>query len=44
MKKKEAAELFKEVKEDFKLGYKLNEDNVSYEVYPYQLQGYFVGL
>lgn len=44
MKKEEAAELFKEVKEDFKLGYKLNEDNVSYEVYPYQLQGYFVGL
>ena len=43
-KQEEATELFKEVKEDFKLGYKLNEDNVIYELYPYQLQGYFVGL
>ena len=43
-KQDEATELFKEVREDFKLGYKLNEDNVSYELYPYQLQGYFVGL
>ena len=23
---------------------KLNEDNVIYETYPYQLQGYFLGL
>lgn len=44
MKKDEATDLFKEVREDFKLGYKLNEDNVIYELYPYQLQGYFVGL
>ena len=43
-KQEEATELFKQVKEDFKLGYKLNEDNVIYELYPYQLQGYFVGL
>ncbi len=43
-KQEEATELFKQVREDFKLGYKLNEDNVIYELYPYQLQGYFVGL
>ena len=40
----QAKELYAQVKEDFKLGYKLNEDNVIYELYPYQLQGYFVGL
>lgn len=44
MKQDEATDLFKEAREDFKLGYKLNEDNVIYEQYPYQLQGYFVGL
>ena len=43
-KQEEATDLFKEVREDFKLGYKLNEDNVIYELYPYQLQGYFIGL
>lgn len=40
----QAKELYAQVKEDFKLGYKLNEDNTIYEIYPYQLQGYFVGL
>ena len=43
-KNEEAKELYAQIQDDFKLGYKLNEDNVSYEVYPYQLQGYFVGL
>lgn len=38
------SEFMAQAKEDFKLGYKLNEDNTSYETYPYQLQGYFVGL
>lgn len=38
------ADFIAQAKEDFKLGYKLNEDNTSYETYPYQLQGYFVGL
>ncbi len=40
----QAKELYAQVKEDFKLGYKLNEDNTIYEIYPYQLQGYFVGF
>jgi tetratricopeptide (TPR) repeat protein len=39
-----AKEMLEQAKEDFKKGYKLNEDNVIYEVYPYQLQGYFLGL
>lgn len=43
-KNQEAKELYTQIREDFKLGYKLNEDNVIYELYPYQLQGYFVGL
>ena len=38
------ADFIAQAKENFKLGYKLNEDNTSYETYPYQLQGYFVGL
>ncbi|MES2748750.1 MAG: tetratricopeptide repeat protein [Bacteroidota bacterium] len=32
----EAERLLKESKEDYKLGYKLNEDNTIYETYPYQ--------
>lgn len=32
----EAERLLKEAKEDYKLGYKLNEDNTIYETYPYQ--------
>lgn len=43
-KNKEANEMFSQAKEDYKAGYKLNEDNVIYETYPYQLQGYFLGL
>lgn len=43
-KNEEAKELYAQAKENFKLGYKLNEDNTIYELYPYQLQGYFVGL
>ena len=39
-----AKEMLEQAKEDFKKGYKLNEDNVIYETYPYQLQGYFLGL
>lgn len=37
-------QMIKEAKDDFKNGYKLNEDNTIYEIYPYQLQGYFIGL
>ena len=40
----EARIVFDEATADFKQGYKLNEDNVIYELYPYQLQGYFLGL
>lgn len=40
----EARIVFDEATADFKQGYKLNEDNVIYELYPYQLQGYFIGL
>lgn len=32
----EAERLLKEAKDDYKLGYKLNEDNTVYETYPYQ--------
>jgi tetratricopeptide (TPR) repeat protein len=32
----EVANLLKEAKEDYKQGYKLNEDNTIYETYPYQ--------
>ena len=39
-----AKEMLEQAKEDFKKGYKLNEDNVIYETYPYQLQSYFLGL
>jgi tetratricopeptide (TPR) repeat protein len=39
-----AKEMLAQAKEDFKKGYKLNEDNVFYETYPYQLQGYSLGL
>ena len=38
------ADYMDQAKKDFQLGYKLNEDNTSYETYPYQLQGYFLGL
>lgn len=43
-KNEAAKEMLSQAKEDFKKGYKLNEDNVFYETYPYQLQGYFLGL
>lgn len=39
-----AKEMLAQAKEDFKKGYKLNEDNTYYETYPYQLQGYSLGL
>jgi tetratricopeptide (TPR) repeat protein len=32
----EAKTLLKESEEDYKIGYKLNEDNTIYETYPYQ--------
>lgn len=43
-KKEEAKEMLSQAKDDFKKGYKLNEDNTYYETYPYQLQGYYLGL
>ena len=43
-KNDEAKEMLSQAKEDFKKGYKLNEDNTYYETYPYQLQGYSLGL
>lgn len=33
----EASILIKEAKNDFEEGYTINEDNVLYEVYPYQI-------
>lgn len=35
----EAKTLLKESEEDYKIGYKLNEDNTIYETYPYQKNG-----
>jgi tetratricopeptide (TPR) repeat protein len=37
-KKEEANKLFKEAKQDGKSGYTINEDNVVYETYPYQVR------
>jgi hypothetical protein len=34
--KKQALQLIEEAKSDFKKGFKLNEDNTIYEIYPYQ--------
>lgn len=37
--KKEEADIYlKEAEEDYKQGYKINEDNVAYETYPYQVR------
>lgn len=37
-KKEDASALFKEASEDYDKGYKINEDNVIYEMYPYQVR------
>jgi tetratricopeptide (TPR) repeat protein len=37
-KKEEASKLYDEAKQDGKLGYTINEDNVVYEFYPYQVR------
>jgi hypothetical protein len=40
-KKEEAIELFKQAGVHFKEGHSINEDNVYYEKYPYQLSDWF---